>query len=171
MITRLRRPWLVLLCLGMLPFLYYISKGVVFKSSTADKKPVSINTRENNPQLLRERPSVIKRQDTKPAEILAYKNSSSSVLRAPRKKRKGRFSGSTGQHKFYHAKARDWEVDKRLVREMCRDTNYTQCNPPRRRTEQEKEADRAAHKPFKVVVFKQFDPDPTIPKFTGMFVK
>ena len=127
---RLKRSMLLLLSLGALLLLYYMSG------------------------LMEERPKISGPR-------------SAAVPWAPPKKRRGRFKGSNGQHIFYSAKAREWEVDPRLVRQMCQATNFTQCNPPARRTEQEKRADRAARKPFRVVIHKEFHWDPTIPKFSG----
>ena len=162
---RFKCPWF-LLSLAALPTLYYMSRGILFKNSIDDSELARTNTRRQDPQLSQERPNLIDRLDSNPAQIIPA-DGSATVLRAPPRKRNGRYVGSTGQHRFYQATARDWEIEPKLVSQMCRDTNLTQCNPPRRRTEQEKQADRAVHKPIRFVVYKKFSPDPSIPDFSG----
>ncbi|GFO07220.1 alpha-(1,3)-fucosyltransferase c-like [Plakobranchus ocellatus] len=95
------------------------------------------------------------------------KKESDPVAQTLPKRRRGRFRGSTGQHAFYHAKARDWHVDPEIVRTMCKQTNFTQCEPPTKRSEEKKKADRASRKPFKVVTYIRFRYNPNDPSFAG----
>ncbi|KAK3752848.1 hypothetical protein RRG08_007086 [Elysia crispata] len=82
-------------------------------------------------------------------------------------RRKGEYVGSPGQHKFYKMKPRDWFVDPQIIKRYCRETNLTQCSPPPRRSELEKQADRDARgRPFRVTVYRAFIPDPTEPNFS-----
>lgn len=81
-------------------------------------------------------------------------------------KRSGKFSGSPGQHKYFYTKERDWFIDPQTVSKFCRATNFTQCSPPPKRAQQEKDADRAGRKPFQVTVYLPFLPDQRDPNFS-----
>ncbi|GFS18580.1 hypothetical protein ElyMa_005009800 [Elysia marginata] len=171
------RALVILLFLGVLTLLY-IGNGLFFKAAenfypSSEKLSKSIPKSEfilqDNSKRLYIQPDISLKQ--KPKYDLSESKLSPNLTRQVHKltpvKRSGKFSGSPGQHKYFDGVVRNWHIDPQIISKFCQQTNFTQCSPPVRRTEQQKQADRAARKtPFRVTVYRPFAPNPAPPEFS-----